>query len=380
MSFRARDITDFELDDAVAEAADGTRTQFQLVKRYGSGAQSIVRSIVKPTQDIVISVDGVVVEPQPTINTGTGKVIFASPPATTPHATGTFDVPVRFDSDEIVFSIQGFEAFNMEAMTLVETELGLPSFQIDALLPVTFAAQASVQPRLAMAGQENCQLPPRPAVTNYLEFRGGTTGSGAGTLSGLQVERPGSMYKLLAGATSLTVAFLVSHVKSGTPSGALGAIYPMALFSHVMPGMGTDPALFPSTGFTLYLGNYGLGVALDAALGAYTYASSGALCVPQLNLTPRVPSQGAQTASSVVDNGHMHAYVVTMDWVSRQAYWSGTLYGRQDFSPEAFAYTMCLAGVDPDDARLLEQTATKYVGMRDPLIGEGETTNAAGSG
>ena len=383
--FRAKDITDFSLNGAVLEAADGTRTQFQIVKNYGSGAQNSVRTILKPNADVIVDIAGTPVDPQPSVSTETGIITFASPPApgSVITCTGTFDVPVRFNADEAVFSIQGFEAFSMEAMTLIEMELGLPGFTIEPLVPALMSAQAQAtpvsapapMPRLAMPGQESCQLPPRPAVTQYLEFRGGTTGSGAGAYSGLQVERPGSMYRLLAGATSLTVAFLVSHVKSGTPSGVPGAVYPMALFSHVMPGMGTDPALYPSTGFTLYLANYGAGIALDAALGAYKYTTSGSLCVPQLNLTPRVPAQGAVSATPIADNNLMHAYVVTFDWLSHQAYWSGSIYGRQEFPPEAFLYNTCFAGTGGADARLLEATAAKYLGSKDFTIGQGETVN-----
>ena len=135
--FRARDITDFQLlSEPTQQSADGVRTTFQLVKRYPSGAQTDVRTITKPCSDLVISVGGVPATPPPSINFSTGIVTFASPPAAGAviTCTGTFDVPVRFDSDEVVFSIQGFESYNLEAIGLLETELGLPQFTIDALL------------------------------------------------------------------------------------------------------------------------------------------------------------------------------------------------------------------------------------------------------
>ena len=133
-SFRARDITDFELVNQVMQPADGVRTQFQIVKNYVSGAQTEVRTITKPNDDVTIAVDGVLADPQPTVDFSTGTVTFATPPAAGKSLTcsGTFDVPVRFDSDEIIFSIQGFEAFNLEAIGLLEVEPGLPAFTLEA--------------------------------------------------------------------------------------------------------------------------------------------------------------------------------------------------------------------------------------------------------
>lgn len=83
---------------------DGTVTQFQLVKRYSSGAQSWFRAITKPVAGTVtIALNGA---PQPSgwsVSTSTGLVTFAAAPAAGIAVTAgfAFDVPVRFDSDAL---------------------------------------------------------------------------------------------------------------------------------------------------------------------------------------------------------------------------------------------------------------------------------------
>jgi uncharacterized protein (TIGR02217 family) len=79
---------------------DGQRTEFALVKRYGVGDETFLRSVRKPVPgSVTVAVDGV---PALTVDIdhATGIVAFAAPPP--PGAAVTagfrFDVPVRFDS------------------------------------------------------------------------------------------------------------------------------------------------------------------------------------------------------------------------------------------------------------------------------------------
>lgn len=81
---------------------DGVTTVFQLVKRYTSGAQSWTRSIAKPVAGTVtIALNGTLQPSGWTIDTTTGLVTFAAPPAAGVAVTAgfAFDVPVRFDTD-----------------------------------------------------------------------------------------------------------------------------------------------------------------------------------------------------------------------------------------------------------------------------------------
>ena len=111
--FRFKDWADFKSclpsgtpspSDQAIGTGDGTTTQFQLVKRYSSGAQSWTRSIAKPVAGTVtIALNGAAQPSGWTIDTTTGLVTFAAPPAggVTVTAGFAFDVPVRFDSDAL---------------------------------------------------------------------------------------------------------------------------------------------------------------------------------------------------------------------------------------------------------------------------------------
>jgi len=88
--------------DQVIGTGDGTVTQFQLVKRYSSGAQSWTRSITKPVAGSVsIALNGVPQASGWTVATTTGVITFSAAPCGGVAITAgfEFDVPVRFDTD-----------------------------------------------------------------------------------------------------------------------------------------------------------------------------------------------------------------------------------------------------------------------------------------
>lgn len=83
---------------------DGTTRDFQLVKRYSSGAQSWTRTITKPVSGTVrVAVNGTEVMSGWTVDTATGIVTFTAAPGVglDVRAGFEFDVPVRFDSDQL---------------------------------------------------------------------------------------------------------------------------------------------------------------------------------------------------------------------------------------------------------------------------------------
>jgi uncharacterized protein (TIGR02217 family) len=95
-SFRVKDWTDFRHNDAGGTGVFSmlTATTFQMVKRYTSGSSTYDRIIQKQVSPIVVT-GGTT----PVVDYTTGIVTVA---AGTPTVwTGTFDVPCRFDTDQM---------------------------------------------------------------------------------------------------------------------------------------------------------------------------------------------------------------------------------------------------------------------------------------
>ncbi len=90
--------------DQVIGTGDGTATAFQLVKAYTSGAQTWMRIITKPVAGTVsVALDGTVQASGWSVDTTTGLVTFTTAPANGTAITAgfEFDVPVRFDTDQL---------------------------------------------------------------------------------------------------------------------------------------------------------------------------------------------------------------------------------------------------------------------------------------
>lgn len=109
--FRLKDWADFtsaqdgisapSYNDQVIGAGDGVQTEFQLIKNYTGGS---VRDIKKPVADsVLVSVDDVQYMSEWSVNEQTGVVTFAQAPAkgSIVKAGYEFDVPVRFDTDQL---------------------------------------------------------------------------------------------------------------------------------------------------------------------------------------------------------------------------------------------------------------------------------------
>lgn len=92
--FRLKDWTDFEATSAEGVFVMLTATTFQAYKRYTFGSATHDRKIVKLATTPVVTGGAT-----PTWNLNTGVLTVASG---TPSAwSGQFDVPVRFDTDEL---------------------------------------------------------------------------------------------------------------------------------------------------------------------------------------------------------------------------------------------------------------------------------------
>ncbi|WP_159845872.1 DUF2460 domain-containing protein [Brevundimonas sp. G8] len=128
--FRFKDFADFKscapggtvsAGDQVLGVGDGTRTAFDLVKRYGD----VERPIAKPVAGSVRAAVGGVEVADFMVDAGTGVVTMANAPGAGVVVTAgfQFDTPVRFDSDRIETTLESFEAGRMAAVPLIEVRV-----------------------------------------------------------------------------------------------------------------------------------------------------------------------------------------------------------------------------------------------------------------
>jgi uncharacterized protein (TIGR02217 family) len=109
---------------------DGTTAKFQLTKTYGTQFAPWSRTISKPVANtVLIAVDGIA---QPTasnitIDHTTGQITFLAghiPAAGSAITAGfEFDVPVRFDTDKLDISLQGFAHGAIPHIPILEVRL-----------------------------------------------------------------------------------------------------------------------------------------------------------------------------------------------------------------------------------------------------------------
>lgn len=135
-AFRFRDPLDWKsclplvdinpVDQPIA-IGDGTTNRFALVKTYGEGDAAYHRTIAKPVANTVrLAVDGAprLAGQHFVMDEQTGEVLFTpgnAPPAGAIITTGfEFDVPVRFDSDQLTINLAAFAAGDVPSIPLVE--------------------------------------------------------------------------------------------------------------------------------------------------------------------------------------------------------------------------------------------------------------------
>lgn len=111
--------------DQTLGTGDGAQTAFPLIKTYGAGHAPYRRAIAKPVAGSVrVAVAGVerVPEVDFSCDPATGLVVFAEPPppGVAISAGYRFDVPVRFDTDELEIDFAAFEAGEIPRIPLIE--------------------------------------------------------------------------------------------------------------------------------------------------------------------------------------------------------------------------------------------------------------------
>jgi uncharacterized protein (TIGR02217 family) len=137
-TFRFRDPFDYKscVASATHAAADqqigtgnGSNRRFSLTKRYGSGADSYDRPIQLPVAATMkVAVNGVTVAAANFLfDFATGEVVFDPGFAPGSGATVTagfeFDVPVRFDMEQLSMSLAAFTAGQIPSIPLIEVSL-----------------------------------------------------------------------------------------------------------------------------------------------------------------------------------------------------------------------------------------------------------------
>jgi len=122
VGFRFKDWTDFELNDQLIGVGDGSTSAYQIVKVYNEAAVSYTRILSK----IVDSSETVTINDVPTaaytIDYNTGIITLDSPLALNDllRVTCEFDVPVRFDTDELDITAVTSEAGFIGSIPIIE--------------------------------------------------------------------------------------------------------------------------------------------------------------------------------------------------------------------------------------------------------------------
>ncbi len=126
IGFRFKDWSDYIAENVQIGVGDDLATQFQLIKIYSSGSVAVSRTITKPVAGTVnIYVNSQLQSSDITIDNLTGIISFDSPPSAGEIITADFefDVPVRFDTDEMSVSMDGFDAGNWNNIPLIEVRI-----------------------------------------------------------------------------------------------------------------------------------------------------------------------------------------------------------------------------------------------------------------
>ena len=133
--FRFKDWTDFEAGEVSTPepigTGDGTTRKFQLVKTYWSGAHAYVRPITRPVSGTVrVFLNNVEQASHLYVmdhDTGVLNMDTAPAAGVSVGAVFQFDVPVRFDQDELNLNAIHCDVFSIPAIRIIEIREDLQS-------------------------------------------------------------------------------------------------------------------------------------------------------------------------------------------------------------------------------------------------------------
>ena len=124
----SRSSRDLAFDDQEIAVGDGQRAAFPLMKIYRSGGFTYARPISKPVAGTVrvgVEQDEMQESIDYEVDLATGIITFSRPPDPEVKITAgfEFDVPVRFDTDQIQTSVANFQAGNVPNVPIVEVRV-----------------------------------------------------------------------------------------------------------------------------------------------------------------------------------------------------------------------------------------------------------------
>lgn len=126
IGFRFKDWTDYQAVAQNIGTGNGSQTVFQLTKKYTSSV-TVTRVIKKPVNNATMKVylNAVLQSSGYTVNYATGEITFTTAPGSGVAVTADFefDVPVRFDTDQLDAAIDDFGSRSWSDIPLVEVRL-----------------------------------------------------------------------------------------------------------------------------------------------------------------------------------------------------------------------------------------------------------------
>ncbi len=128
--FRYKDWSDYQLARGQIGVGNAVKTEFQITKTYTAGALSYTRNLLKivspvagpPAVVFEVYVDDVLLSTGYTVDYSTGVVTFDTAPTSGQviEVTCEFDVPVRFDTDEMDITLEAWQLETWDDIPLVE--------------------------------------------------------------------------------------------------------------------------------------------------------------------------------------------------------------------------------------------------------------------
>lgn len=129
VGFRYKDWSDYQIVNQNVLVGDGSTVRFEIFKRYTSGGNNFDRIIRKPVRNTPdLQLDGVplIENLDYFINYTTGEIVFPTAPAAGSICTiiyMEFDVPVRFDTDQLDIAYDDFRQLGINNLSLVELRI-----------------------------------------------------------------------------------------------------------------------------------------------------------------------------------------------------------------------------------------------------------------